>query len=55
MSLAAVDLSYAVARLRYAQSLPLSPDGPWMVDAWDFRCRELAARLLDTSGPLLLF
>ena len=51
MSLSALDLAFAVARLRYAEVA----QAPWMVDAWDWRCRELAARLLDTGEPLLLF
>jgi len=51
MSLAAIDLAYAIAQLRLAQVARPA----WHVDAWDWRCRELAARLLDTGEPLLIF
>jgi hypothetical protein len=55
MSPTAIDLSYAVAQFQYARYRMREVDCTWQVEAWDWRCRELAARLLDTGEPLLLF
>lgn len=55
MSLTAIDLAYAFAQLQFARHRLAEVDCMWMVDAWDWRCRELAARLLDTGEPLLIF
>jgi alkylation response protein AidB-like acyl-CoA dehydrogenase len=51
MSRDAVELVYAVAQLRFSQVARPA----WQVQAWEFRCRELAARLLDTGAPFPLF
>ena len=45
MSLIALDLSYATAQLRLAQMARPA----WIVESWEWRCRELASRLLDTE------
>jgi hypothetical protein len=49
MSLAALDLAYARAQLDFARCRLALVDCAWMVEAWDWRCREVAARLLDTG------
>jgi hypothetical protein len=51
MSRDAIELAYARAQLQFSRLA--RPD--WIVESWEWRCRELAARLLDTGEPLLLF
>ncbi|MGC4062565.1 MAG: hypothetical protein QM749_17660 [Aquabacterium sp.] len=55
MSRDALELAYARAQLELALYRMGQIDCAWMVEAWAFRCREVAARLLDTGEPLLLF